>query len=507
MSERAFHLSEAVPAADANEAIAALERAAKQAERHFDYEVAANAYQKALRIHRREEAAPTTNAAGAYRCRLLIGSAAMEVLAGNVELARETLAEAMDIARAWGLSEAFARAALAHAYTIDYRGSADARVIARLEEALTNLSSGNAALRAGLLARLAVELRYLKRQGERANVLLAEAADEAHASGSPTALARVLEDTTIATWSARAPRDWIELNRGIVRAARQANHDDLLFRGVKGLATGAMEIGDAAGMRREMDRCRALAAECPAPFQRAVVTLHDTSRLLLEGEFQRAEAGALEVLATGIPDVADIGMLQLYYLRLETGRIGELEAVIRHAAHDFPVWQMPIARMLADLDRFDEARRVLQSLDDPDELPRDRLWLPCMAGLAEVAAVLEARPLAASLYAALAPFAELNVIHPHGAIYFGNVSYFLALLARVAGEFEQAAAHLRNGAAAHERMGAKAWNLRTRLEALRLSRLAGHATIDARALDAFEAEADALGMGALARDVDRERRK
>jgi hypothetical protein len=424
----------------------------------------------------------------------------MDERSDNGALAREALVEVMDIAGVASLPKPFATAALAHAYSIDYRVSADIRVIAQLEEAMAGLPAGNEALRARLMARLAVELRYMPEQIERANTLLEAAATKAR--NDPKALARVLEDTSVVQWSVPDPRRWIELNQRIVRAARQAGDEDLLFRGVKGLATGAMEIGDRTAMEREIERCAALASACPAPYQRAVTALHESSLLLLDGEFEEAEAGSLAVIATDIPDVADVGLIQLFYQRLELGRIGELESEIRKAAHRFPIWQMPIARMLVELKRLHEARSVLQSLPDPSTLLRHRLWLPSLAGLAEAAAVLQDRSLSATLYRALEPHAGINVVHPHGAIFYGNTSHFLAMLARTLGEHQDAREHLATATQAHHDMSARAWALRTRVESARLDLAAGDPEQAAADLTLARAEASSLGMMALVYEID-----
>lgn len=498
LTEAAFHFAEAAPLGGVGRAVGLLRRAGDLARRHFDAGTAGELYARALKLL---DDADDEEA----RCDLLIAYGETVVQSGLREEAWQAFEEALGIARRRGWGARFARATLAKAYSIGYDAVADPAVVGQLEEALARLGPGEEALRARLLSRLTIEVRYRQHGADEAERLLSEATACARRAGDAAALAQVLEDTTLVRWSAYGSPEWIELSRELVSAAREAGDDDLVFRGHVGLVTEYMQVGDRPAMEREVERCAELGRRFPAPHQRASVGIMQTARFLLDGDFASAERGIVHSLASGAPELTLPALTQLYYHRLETGRVAELEDQLRGLSRSEPhrdAWKLALARLMVEDGRNDAARMFLERSTAPAEIPRDRIWLPLVSLRAEVVAVLGDRAAAAELLELLRPYSSLNVVYGLGTLYYGSVAYFLGVLARSCGSFDAAEAHLRAAQAMHERMQTPPWTLRTRVELAALP-IARGGTADAGvAFARLRHEAERLGMRRVLRRID-----
>jgi hypothetical protein len=163
-----------------------------------------------------------------------------------------------------------------------------------------------------------------------------------------------------------------------------------------------------------------------------------------------------------------------------------------------------LAYVHALVGRTAPARAALAELaaDDFGALPEDGIWLGALALLAEVAAVVGDPGAAASLYDRLLPYADRNVPLGWVSSCAGSAARPLALAADALGRTAAAVAHFESAMAANARMGARPWRARTQLDYARLLRRQERRE-DARALLAeARAEAHALGMPVLVREID-----
>ncbi len=461
LQELAFHAAEAAPLGGVEQAVTHLRRAGEQAESSFDDDGAWEAYRRALLLLDRW---PIEDAV--MRCEILIAAGEVAVRGTRVDEARGLLLEATAIARRLRHSALFCRAALAFAYRDEIVGVSEGDVVELLEEALSSFAVSPSSIRAQLLSELARKIHYRPGALERALSLLDESVELARRAGDARSLARTLEDASFVRWSVPDPEGWIDLNREIVQAASTARDTGLLFRGLKGLGTGFMEIGDRDAMEREFDACAQLAAEAPAPYLRAVSTLHHGARAFLDGRFAEGEQCALDAMQGGLPAITPLAAVQLYLHRLETSRIAELEPSVRSLIEASPgigAWRFALARLLTALGRFDEASEQLGLAGSVDECVRDRNWLAAAALCAESIAELGDARRAADLFRVIEPYARVNVALGHGALFYGNVTQYLGILETSMGRFSSAERFLESARAMHERMRSAPWQLRTRL--------------------------------------------
>ena len=165
-----------------------------------------------------------------------------------------------------------------------------------------------------------------------------------------------------------------------------------------------------------------------------------------------------------------------------------------------PGWVCVLAHLLAETDRGDEAREILDAFaaDDFRGLPLDGIWLGAVGYLAETAAALGDATHAQALHDLLEPYADRNVAVGWASACTGSAARHLGLLADLLGRREQAIAYFETALAMNERMRARPWVAHTQIELARvLSQQASGRERAAKLLEAGLAEAQRLAMPRL----------
>jgi len=463
LAERAHHACEAAPLVDPSRAIALARAAGERALELGDFECAAAWFQRALDVL---ELGGTIEPAA--RATLLIALAAAQSRAFGLERARPGYRRAADEARSLGGGDLLAEAALGFAHRPIATGDGDPEVIELLEEALATLPSASNALRIRLLSRLAGELRYSERP--RAEALAEEAVAAARQLGDPAVLAQALDDASYVRWSSADPVGWLALNAEIVRAAKASNDLDLMLRGQKGRVTGFLELGDLAGVGREIRACERTAEKLRTPYARWLRAALRAMRALLDGDLEAAERHIRETIHLGervdsLEVVLEL-QTQLFCLRLEQGRAAEIEPAARAQIQRFPdapAWRAALGRILVAAGRLNEARRELEQLAGARfaDVPRDRGWLPTLALSAEVSFATGDAQAAEALEPLLAPYAQLSVVPGSGLLYYGSVSHHLGLAAATRSRWDAAIACFEAALEMERKAGAGIWVART----------------------------------------------
>jgi hypothetical protein len=117
-----------------------------------------------------------------------------------------------------------------------------------------------------------------------------------------------------------------------------------------------------------------------------------------------------------------------------------------------------------------EATALLAGLarDDFAAVPPDILWLPTMAGCAEIAARVGAVERAEGLETLLGPYSGQLVVVAGSAFVYGAVDRFLALLAHLRGDDATARVRFDAAVALERRIGGTPLELRSRIWRCRL---------------------------------------
>ncbi|HWM11900.1 MAG TPA: hypothetical protein VNO82_21250, partial [Solirubrobacteraceae bacterium] len=501
LAELAHHFFLAPPARGAPKAVEYAERAARRAAAALAYEESARLYEVALRAL--EHAPPDPE----HRCRLLLACGDAQTKAGDTLDAHKTFRDAADAARALGSARLLAQAALGYGSAGQMAGGiVDQQVVLLLEEALEAVGEADPPLRGRLLARLAIELSFSEDRDRRAE-LSGEALEIARSVGDTRGLGFALVARHWSLWGPGNVEERLQAANDLLGLAESSGDERLASAGHRWRMIDLLELGDIDAVDIEIDAYAQIATRRRRLSDELYVHIYRSMRLLLLGEFEAAEAEghAAVVLGNRVhdPNTGNATLLQACTLRRERGGLERLEGPVRAYAERFaaiPGWQCVLAHLLADTGRADEARAILDGFaaDGFRGLPLDGIWLGAVAYLAETAAALGDATHAAALHDLLEPYADRNLAVGWASTCMGSAARHLGLLADLLGRRKAAVAHFETALAMNERMRARPWVARTKVEFARLllQKPAGRER-GAELLEAGLAEAQELGMPRL----------
>ncbi|HEX3239055.1 MAG TPA: amidohydrolase family protein [Solirubrobacterales bacterium] len=371
-------------------------------------------------------------------------------------------------ARAVGDGSLLGRAALGFAGQWSILGRVDASRLALLEEARERLSGEDSALRARLLARLALEL-YYSGDPERRLALSEQAVALARRLGDARTLAVCLDARHYALWRPENVHERLDVAAELRGVAQETGDPELELEGAGWTVVDLLELGDVQGADVQIAAASKLAEALQRPIWLWWTSLLRCTRAQLAGRFEEAERLAEETLEIGRRGQAENAVnayaQAMFNIRREQGRLAEVEPAVRRFIELYPMlvaWRAGLALLLVELDRHDEARAEFARVR-AEELPRDANWLIAVTLLAEVCGALGDGSRAESLYALLEPYAGRNVVVGRAATCNGAASRLLGVLAAAMRAWELAEGHFISALAMHERMGARPWVARTQV--------------------------------------------
>ncbi|MDQ4134143.1 MAG: hypothetical protein M3179_13290 [Actinomycetota bacterium] len=232
------------------------------------------------------------------------------------------------------------------------------------------------------------------------------------------------------------------------------------------LRRGELDLYDA-----ELATCARLAGEVRIPEIAGQMLRGKTGRAILAGRWREAEELAEEAFerlsATNLWGAQWCRMVQLYTLRREQGRLGELMPELLTLCDEpggEPIRPTTVLAV-ADLGRQDEAVRRIT--DWGSSRPFDWSWDFLTAQWAAVAALV-GQPGPAALYEDLLPRRDWLVVAGTGVTTWGSTHTVLGLLARRLGRGESAAGHFEASVTHNRRLGGRPFEARDRFELARL---------------------------------------
>jgi DNA-binding SARP family transcriptional activator len=506
LPELAYHFTRGVAdAEDAEEAIAYALRAAEQATTMLAHEEAAEHYARAIDVQGRFQPEAMQR-----RCELLLALGEARVRGGERAHASSAFREAAALAEQLGDGSALARAAVgASRRYVQPPGVVDTELIAMIERAL-ELEPGRTLMRVRLLSCLCGAI-YYSPDRNRMEALSQEAIEIAAELGDPEARAYACGARRRVLWDAPHLQQRIEASTEMLTQARQIGNLELELQAHAWLVVDLLERGDRDAVDAQMEAFASGADRLRQTLFEWTWTMWRAMLALLAGELERADRFASEALAAGAPAEAVTASqyyaIQLMGIRREQGRMVELEQAARQLVAENPgrpAWRAALANLLCEDGRHEEARAEFERMaaGDFDDLPKDLDWMIAMTLLSEVCADLGDAERAALLYAKLEPYADVNVVIGLAAVCLGSAASFLGKLAATMGRAEQAAEHFERALVANAALRAPGCLARTQVDYARL--LEAALPGDPRAgelLDAAEAAAARLGLGAVARKV------
>jgi class 3 adenylate cyclase len=400
-------------------------------------------------------------------CDLLVGLGTAQRQTGEVAH-RDTLLRAAAIAQRLGDRDRLVRAALANSRgSMSSTGDVDTERVAVLEDALAALGDDDTADRALILATYCAELAY----GDRF--------EQSIASGNESlAVARRLDDpvtflrVATAVHSQYYPEtvdDRLADLAVAVATAAEIKDPSAEVQARYWLAVAAVQAARRGEFDTQLDAMVAL-AEGLETFQRWEVQNLQCLQELIVGDLAAAEAQAdlaLALAGDSVPEALPVWGVQLLAIRGAQGRLDEVVDMFAQAAIDnpwIPALRAGLARVHCSLGRFDDARAVIEGdlADGFVHIPRDPVWLPTMANLAEVCAQLGEDDAGRLLLEWLRPW-HAQMACPV-VVLDGPVALQLGALARMLGGSSEAEGHLAESLEGSERLGSPFWIVRTRIE-------------------------------------------
>jgi len=409
------------------------------------------------------------------RLKLLIALGEAQRRAGDTAH-RETLLAACRLAGQQGDGETLARAALAN--TRGTWGSGvgvlDEERVSALEAALASAGAADSPTRARLLGALAAELVYTADRELRLR-LADEALTMARRTGDAATLAGVLLQRFHTICSPDTLEERLANTEELVELAQNLGDPVIDARALLLRYRALGESGDIGRADDDLEKAEQLTEELGQPTLRWLVGINRTGRTILGGDLVDAERRVHTCFelgqATGQPDNASFLAAQLFLVRFEQGRLGEIEKRLSDsvaAAPRLALLRAFLALLLCELDRPEQAAEHYERLavDNFSAVPLDNAWILAVPPCAAVCAYLADQARAPVLFDLLEPYSSQIAFAGGGSL--GAVAHYLAVLATTTGDFNEAERHFTDAAAMHERIGAPTWQARTHLEWARM---------------------------------------
>ncbi len=452
LAELAYHYTQAIPIGRRDRAVDYNIAAAAAAAGALDHGEAVKRLETAVRLGIDDER---------RRAEVQVSLGTELDRAGDSLRSLAAFREAAEIARGVGDAEIFARAAIGFENTCWRPGLRGEGAVAILEEALVNLPEEDSSLRVGVLAGFARTLDMELGDHERA----AGPRDEA------VRMARRLEDRRgLANVLVRAY--WSDLPRPEVLAMLDEGRELAAGLGDVELEAHAAEwrictlmvMGDIEAAKREQAAVQESARRTRQPFMLHVAEHYSSALSLLTGHLDAAESAAERSrewgsLLTG-RDASGIYGIQMFGVRREQGRLGELAPVVAILARGEGAssWRPGWVTLLAELGMDEEVRSELDEMcREGLEGLRASLWLAALTYLTEASAAAGHEGMAELLYPELAPLSGGLIMIGHGVGCYGAADRYLGMLAATLGDYDVASAHFEAALELDRSMGARTW--------------------------------------------------
>jgi hypothetical protein len=170
--------------------------------------------------------------------------------------------------------------------------------------------------------------------------------------------------------------------------------------------------------------------------------------------------------ASGQPDANMVRLGQMFVIRRDQGRYGELLEPLRQlvqAQPHLPVWGATLAGLYCETDQLDQARAQVATLAaNGFHLPVDWTWPSTVMSLAQVASDLGDRTLAEHFYPQLQKVAGQVGVTSIGIVCYGSLALPCGLLAACLRRWDEADRYFAEAEAMNERIGARPYLVRTR---------------------------------------------
>jgi len=361
VGELAFHWAQAAQAVDLRKALRYAYQAGQRALAQLAPDEAMRWFNQGLQLFEQERDGDEV-----LRTDLLIGLGTAQRQTGD-PTHRATLLEAAAHAGRLGDTERLVTAALANSRGyFSTIGTFDVERVEVLRAALDALGERDRPERAKLLATVATEMAA-EGDWEHHHHIADEALAIARRLDDPATLAQVL----IVRYLAINVPETLELRLAETAEACALTESigDPLAEGLAAVfrVAAAISAGDLAEVDRRMEQVRSRTSQLGQPLLEHWLNLHESWRALLGGDQEEAERYATQAMrvaeGSGNPEGRMFYAGQIFTIRMVQGRLDEVVDLVAQVAANtpgVPVYRSTLATALCELDRDDEARRLLE---------------------------------------------------------------------------------------------------------------------------------------------------
>ncbi|MFN0026434.1 MAG: helix-turn-helix transcriptional regulator [Acidimicrobiales bacterium] len=412
----------------------------------------------------------------ASRLALLVVLAQARATAGASLDASRTCAEAVAIARDLGDDAGLVRAALVMAEATwrgaFHGGSAAALLREALEVATDPIE--RIKLQGGLSAALALSGR-----DQQSAVTAAAALEAARGTGQSRLILDTIHLALYADMKPPVARQQLQTVLEGIEVAEGLGDEEAQLHLVCKALLRLMVVADAPLLAREMHRLDRLAAKFRQPYYLLVQSGMHGTVALSEGRFGDAEAAIDRYQHWAeVNQQPDSGYgIQMFSLRREQGRLGELRPALELAARmgrEQGAWGPGLAAVYAEVGMNQDAARLLDRLCASDGVngngngadgsgetggevvPDDSLRPAVLSYLADAAWATGHRPAAELVARLLGPYRGLMVYVP-GLACYGAADRYLGRVAEVLGRTRAARSHFEDALALDRATGWSTW--------------------------------------------------
>jgi class 3 adenylate cyclase/tetratricopeptide (TPR) repeat protein len=414
---------------------------------------------------------------GQLRCALLLAIGEAQGRGGQPIKAQETVIRATAAAQRMASAPLIARAAWQLAvFSMQVGLSVPQSQIRLFEDTLAKIGPEDGSLRAAMLSALASMLPSVG-ANQRALEYGQQAAAMARRLGESQLLPMILNGICFALQSPQQASQRLTYAHEMLESAKQVKSLQLVAFALAWTANAALETGDVIALKRAIKEYMAVAEEMREPFLLCLLKGFHAGEASLEGRFADFERLALEGYAIGqtleVENAAGILGTQMFTLRREQGRLGEVESLLRRfvsTSEGANAWRPGLAVIYAELGHLTEAAAEFEQIAQLDfaDIPRDAKWLASMTYLADVCVLLGDRSRALILYKMMLPYKGVNVLMGAASACYGAVSRYLGALAATIGNWHDAEQHFDDALTMNHRMGARPWLAHTQYQYARM---------------------------------------
>jgi tetratricopeptide (TPR) repeat protein len=352
----------------------------------------------------------------------------------------------------------------------------DTESVGLLNRALASLPNEDSALKAQLLAQLAVKL-YLSHDFNYRSQLIDEAIAIARRLDDRDCLLFVLNSKRRALWEAENIEDRLATITEALQLAENSGNREAALNALRLQIIDLGEMGDLDNGKARISTFVQKAEELRQPYHLWEAATLTASQALFEGRYEEGERLANEAFilgqGLGFLDPGYVFAAQLAVICRDKGRLSEVaNGFSEYAAQNpgIPVFRCTSAYINAELGREVEVKRDFSYLTGPgfESLPRRGVdWPVVLMLLSEICYYLGDKAQASRLYQLLLPFAERNLTSFH-IVSFGSAGTSLGKLATLLGRFDDAVRHFEYALLFNERTGARPWLADTQYEYARM---------------------------------------